>query len=60
MEGGGQRFVISEEEERTTFKIRPEVENSRIGCLQFTVKGRKTLLSRRKLSRKEDERLPME
>ena len=52
--------MISEEEERTTFKIRPEVENSRIGCLQFTVKGRKTLLSRRKLSQKEGERLPME
>ena len=44
-----QRLMVSEEEERTTFKIRPEVENSRVGCLEFTVKGGITLLSRREL-----------
>ena len=54
-----QRLMVSEEEERTTFKIRPEVENSRIRCLKFTVKGRVTLLSGRKLGRKEGKWLSM-
>ena len=50
--------MVSEEEERTTFKERPEVENSRVGCLEFTVKGGITLLSRRELGRVEGEGLP--
>ena len=54
-----QRLMVSEEQERTTFKIRPEVENSRIRCLKFMVKGRVTLLSGRHLGRKEGKRLPM-
>ena len=54
-----QRLVVSEEQERTTFKIRLEVENSRIRCLKFTVKGRVTLLSGRQLGRKEGKRLIM-
>ena len=41
--------MISEENERTTFKIGPEVENSGISYLEFTVKGGISLLSRRKL-----------
>ena len=54
-----QRLMVSEEQERTTFKIRPEVENSRICCLKFTVKGRITLLSGRQLGGKEGKRLPL-
>ena len=54
-----QRLMVSEEQKRTTFKIRPEVENSRIRCLKFTVKGRVTLLSGRQLGRKEGKWLPM-
>ena len=49
MEGGNEWFVVSEAEERTTFEERLEVENSRVGCLEFTVKGGITLLSRREL-----------
>ena len=59
VKSGYQRLMVSEEQERTTFKIRPEVENSRIRCLKFTVKGRVTLLSRRQLGRKEGKGLPM-
>ena len=46
MKGGHQRFVICEKEERTTFKIRPEMENGRIGSLKLTVKSGIPLLSR--------------
>ena len=59
MEGGHQWFMISEEKERTTFKLGPEVKDSRIGCLKFTVKCRITLLSRRKFGREEGQRLPV-
>ena len=38
VENGYQRFVIREEEERTTLKMRPELKEGRIGCLKFTVK----------------------
>ena len=37
--------MTSEEKERTTFKMRPEVGDSRIGCLKFTVKCGIELLS---------------
>ena len=47
MKGGHQGFVICEQEERTTFKIRPEMENGRIGSLKLTVKCGIPLLSRR-------------
>ena len=40
--------MICEEEERTTFEVRPEVEDSRVGCLEFTVECRIMLLGRRK------------
>ena len=59
MEGGNEWFVVSEAEERTTFEERLEVENSRVGCLEFTVKGGITLLSRRELGREEGEGLPV-
>ena len=38
VENGDQWFVIREEEERTTLKMRPELKEGRIGCLKFTVK----------------------
>ena len=38
VENGYQRFVIREEEERTTLKMKPELKEGRIGCLKFTVK----------------------
>ena len=47
MKGGHQGFVICEQEERTTFKIRPEMENGRISSLKLTVKCGILLLSRR-------------
>ena len=50
MESSYQRFVICEEEERTTFEVRPEVEDNRAGCLEFTIESGIALLSRRKLS----------
>ena len=37
----------------------PEVENSRVSCLEFRVKGGITLLSRRELGREEGEGLPV-
>ena len=39
MKGGHQGLVICEEKERTTFKVRPKMENSRIGSLKLTVKS---------------------
>ena len=59
MESSYQRFVICEEEESTTFEVRPEVEYSRVGCLEFTVECRITLLGRRKFGREKGQRLPM-
>ena len=59
MEGSHQWFVISEEKERTTFKLGPEVKDSRIGCLKFTVKCRITLLSGRKFGREKGKGLPL-
>ena len=59
MESSYQRFVICEEEERTTFEVRPKVEDSRVGCLEFTVEFRITLLGRRKFGREKGQRLPM-
>ena len=44
--------MISEEKERTTFKMRPEVEDSRVCCLKFMVKCGITLLSGGKFGRK--------
>ena len=37
MEGSNEGFVVGKEEKRATFQMRPEVENSRRGCLEFTV-----------------------
>ena len=59
MEGGHQWFMISEEKERTAFKLGPEVKDSRIGCLKFTVKCRITLLSGRKLGQEKGKGLPL-
>ena len=59
MEGGHQWFMISEEKERTTFKLGPEVKDSRIGCLKFTVKCRITLLSGRNFGREKGKGLPL-
>ena len=56
MESSYQRFVICEEEERTTCEVRPEVEDSRVGCL---VECRITVLGRRKFGREKGQRLPM-
>ena len=46
MKGGHQGLVICENKERTTFKVRPKMENSRIGSLKLTVKSGIPLLSR--------------
>ena len=59
MESSYQRVVICEEEERMTFEVRPEVEDSRVGCLEFTVECRITVLGRRKFGREKGQRLPM-
>ena len=59
VESGYQRFVICEEKERTTFEVRPEVDDSRVGCLEITVKCRITLLGRRKFGREKGQGLPM-
>ena len=47
VKGCHQGLVIREEKERMTFKIRPEMENGRIGSLKLTVKCGIPLLSRR-------------
>ena len=59
MESSYQRFVVGKKKERTTFQVRPEVKNSRVGCLKFTVECRITLLRRRKFGREEGQRLPV-
>ena len=42
-----------------TFEVRPEVEDSRVGCLEFTVECRITLLGRTMFGREKGQRLPM-
>ena len=59
VKGGHQWFMVSEKQERTTFKLRPEVKDSRIGCLKFTVKCRITLLSGRNFGREKGKGLPL-
>ena len=49
--------MISEEKEGTTFKIRLEVEDSRVGCLKFTVECGIALLSGGKFGREKGKRL---
>ena len=51
--------MISEEKEGTTFKMIPEVEDSRVGCLKFTVECGIALLSGVKFGREKGKRLPM-